>query len=159
MEIEKIKMPIREALLSIEEMINMSYLCKVAGISNGTIREKMYPDEYQRKLKFTQRDVDKLNKAFREISEHLLHTQLSNEPSDDLLTYAEGNNVVEQIQNVDKAISMPYIYRKRMGKNDAWFRNRKNKKRTVEFSDDDILTMNMIIREIAYKLFSIELTL
>ena len=159
MEIEKIKMPVKEALLSIGEMINMSYLCRVAGLSSGVLHEKMHPEQSLRKLNFTQRDVDKLNKAFREISERLLHTQLSNTPSDDPLTYAEGDNVVEQIKNVDRAISMPYIYRKRMGKNDDWFKNRKNKKRTSKFDDNDILTMNIIIREIAYRLFSIEVTL
>lgn len=160
MEAEKFKIPVRQGMLSLEGVIRLSYLCKVMGKSVGLIHDKIHGSTIRGfELKFKQKDVDMLNSALQEIGNRLLYSVVSREPSNDPRSYAAGENIAEQIRALSKVISMPYIYRDRMGKTKLWFDNRQKKGGTCRYSDEDILTINMIVREVAYKLLSIELIL
>lgn len=160
MEAEKLKVPVRQGMLSLEGAIRLSYLCKVMGKSVGLIHDKIHGSTVRGfELKFKQKDVDMINSALQEIGNRLLYSVLSKEPSHDPRSYAVGDNIVEQIKALGKVVCMPYIYRDRMGKTKLWFDNRQKKGGTCRYSDENILTINMIVREIAYKLLSIELIL
>ena len=155
MEAEKFKIPVQKGMQSLEGIIRFTYLCKMIGKSTGLIHEKTHGFE----LKFKQKDVDMINSALQEIGNRLLYSVISKEPSHDPRSYAVGETVVEQIRALGKVVCMPYIYRDRMGKTIVWFKNRQNKDTTNQYNDEDIMTINMIVREIAYKLLSIELIL
>ena len=128
MEAEKFKIPVRQGMLSLEGVIRLSYLCKVMGKSVGLIHDKIHGSTIRGfELKFKQKDVDLINSAFQEIGNRLLYSVVSREPSNDPRSYAVGENIAEQIRALSKVISMPYIYRDRMGKTKLWFDNRQKK--------------------------------
>lgn len=160
MEAEKFKIPVQKGMQSLEGIIRFTHLCKVMGKSTGLIHEKTHGSTIRGfELKFKQKDVDMINSALQEIGNRLLYSVISKEPSHDPRSYAVGETVVEQIRALGKVVCMPYIYRDRMGKTIVWFKNRQNKNATSHYNDEDIMTINMIVREIAYKLLSIELIL
>lgn len=160
MEAVKFKIPVRQGMQSLEGIIRLSFLCKVMGKSVGLIHDKIHGSTVRGfELKFKQKDIDMINSALQEIGNRLLYSVLSKEPSHDPRSYTMGDNIVEQIKALSKVVCMPYIYRERMGKTITWFNNRQKKGATCYYDDEDILTMNMIVREIAYRLLSVELTL
>lgn len=160
MEAEKFKIPVRQGMLSLEGVIRLSHLCKVMGKSVGLIHDKIHGSTVRGfELKFKQKDVDMINSALQEIGNRLLYSIVSREPSHDPRSYAVGENAVEQIRALGKVVCMPYIYRDRMGKTNDWYICRQRKDATTHYKDDDIMTINMTVREIAYRLLSIELIL
>ena len=161
METEKIKMPIKQALPMIAEMVKLKYVTDTLGKSSGWIYNKMNHNTTTTFSNgFNQSDINLLNNTFNEIGQKLINTRLfipSGEGKTDLQI---KQDVISQIQAISVILSMPYIYSAKMGKPRSWYMNRmlKNSMK-ASFKQEDINLFNLAIVEIGNKLLSIELTL
>lgn len=161
METEKIKVPVKQALPMIAEMVKLKYVTDALGKSSGWIYTKLNSDKIITTSKgFNQSDVNTLNELFNQIGEKLVSTRIyiPSGQDKDALTVRKG--IIEQIQSVSDIVSMPYIYIGKMKKSTSWYLNRMRKNSTkASFKQDDINMINLAIVEIGNKLLSIELTL
>ena len=161
METEKIKVPVKQALPMIAEMVKLKYVTDALGRSSGWIYTKLNSDKIITTSKgFNQSDVNTLNELFNEIGEKLVSTRIyiPSGQDKDALTVRKG--IIEQIQSVSDIVSMPYIYIGKMKKSTSWYLNRMRKNSTkASFKQEDINMINLSLIEIGNKLLSIELTL
>ena len=161
METEKIKVPVKQALPMIAEMVKLKYVTDALGKSSGWIYNKLnYENTTSKSSGFNQTDVNKLNNLFNEIGEKLVNTRIyipSGDNKDPLLMRKE---VIEQIQSVSDIVSMPYIYTGKMKKSTSWYLNRmRRNSMKASFKQEDINLINLSLVEIGNKLLSIELIL
>lgn len=156
METEKIKVPVKQALPMIAEMIKFKYVTDYIGKSSGWIYNKLNFDVTTTKSKgFTQKDIEILNTAFQEIGEKLLSIRIT--PHDVGNIIETRKDIVSQIKNLSQIVSMPFIYIDKLGKNITWYKKRMSCPEKYQIKDEDITLINMAIVEIANKLLSIEL--
>lgn len=161
METEKIKVPVKQALPMIAEMVKLKYVTDSLGKSSGWIYHKLNHEKTTTTSKgFNQSDVNKLNDLFTEIGEKLVNTRIYIPSGDnkDLLTIRQS--IIEQIQSVSDIVSMPYIYIGKMKKSTSWYLNRMRRNSIkASFKQEDINLINLSLVEIGNKLLSIELIL
>lgn len=161
METQKIKVPVKQALPMIAEMVKLKYVTDALGKSSGWIYHKLNHEKTTTTSKgFNQSDVNTLNELFNQIGEKLVGTRIyipSGENKDSLSVRQE---IIGQIQSVSDMVSMPYIYIGKMKKSTSWYLNRMRKNSTkASFKQEDINMINLSLIEIGNKLLSIELTL
>ena len=161
METEKIKMPIKQALPMIAEMVKLKYVTDRLGKSSGWIYNKMNHDTTTTFSNgFNQSDINMLNDTFHEIGKKLINTRIFIPSGKDKTDLQIKQDVIGQIQSVSAILSMPYIYSTKMGKSRSWYMNRMLKNSTkATLKQEDINFFNLTIVEIGNKLLSIELTL
>lgn len=153
---EKYKIQVHEAIPLVHEMIKMVALGAEIGKSSSWIHNKQNGNVSNgKKNEFIQSDIDLINRGLQSMGKRLMETHI---------VYSEDREaVIGQVKEVSSAVNMPYIYLKRMGKNRTWYSNRVKKETPpaakTSFSENDILSINMNIREIAIRLLSIEITL
>lgn len=161
MNTEKIKVPIKQALPMIAEMIKLKYVTDTLGKSSGWIYNKLNHDTTTSKSNgFNELDINTLNTLFNEIGEKLISTRIRI-PSKEGMSVSEARQqVIEQMQSVSEIVSMPYIYKVKMGKKTEWYLNRmRRNSMKASFKQEDINMINLSLIEIGNKLTSIELTL
>ena len=161
METGKIKVPVKQALPMIAEMVKLKYVTDALGKSSGWIYNKLNHETTTSKSSgFTQSDINLLNNLFQEIGEKLINTRISIPLEENKDPIQKRKEVIEQILSVSEIISMPFIYINKMGKNLTWYLNRMRRNSLkASFKQDDINMINLAIIEIGNKLLSIELTL
>lgn len=161
METEKIKVPVKQALPMIAEMVKLKYVTDALGKSSGWIYNKLNHENTTSKSSgFNQTDVNKLNELFCEMGEKLINTRIYIPSGQDKDALAVRQEIIEQIQSVSDMVSMPYIYIGKMKKSTSWYLNRMRKNSTkASFKQEDINMINLSLIEIGNKLLSIELTL
>lgn len=156
METEKIKVPVKQALPMIAEMIKFKYVTDYIGKSSSWIYHKMNHETTTTTSKgFSKLDINLLNKVFQEIGEKLLSIRIT--PHDVGNIIETRKDIVSQIKNLSQIVSMPFIYIDKLGKNITWYKKRMYCPEKYQFKDEDITLINMAIVEIANKLLSIEL--
>lgn len=160
MEVQKIKVPVKQGLSIISEMIKLSYLCSYLGKSSGWIYNKMnHANTSTTSTGFNEKDLSEINTALGEIGSDLLRKRILPITNPDIDTRTRKENIINQLKEVSLIVAMPYIYVNKLGKTDNWYSKRTAKGTKYKFSNDDLLTINMTIVEIASKLLSLELTL
>lgn len=160
MEVQKIKVPVKQGLSIISEMIKLSYLCSYLEKSSGWIYNKMnHADTTTTSTGFNEKDLSEINTALGEIGSDLLRKRILPITNPDIDTRTRKENIINQLKEVSLIVAMPYIYVNKLGKTDNWYSKRTAKGTKYKFSNDDLLTINMTIVEIASKLLSLELTL
>lgn len=161
MKTEKIKMPIKQALPMIAEMVKLKYVTDTLGKSSGWIYNKLNHETTTTKSTgFNKSDINLLNDLFQKIGEKLVSTRLYIPSGENKDASQVRQEVIEQMQTVSEIVSMPYIYVGKMGKKTEWYLNRMRRNSTkASFKQEDINLFNLAIVEIGNKLLSIELTL
>nr|DAL63033.1 MAG TPA_asm: protein of unknown function (DUF5053) [Caudoviricetes sp.] len=160
MEVQKIKIPAKQGLAMISEMIKLSYLCNYLNRSTGWIYNKMnHAETSTTSAGFNEKDLLGINTALENIGNELLQKRILPIDNPDIDIKIRKEDTARQLKEVSSIISMPYIYVNKLGKNNIWYAKRIANASRYKFSDKDILTINMAIIEIGSKLLSIELTL
>ena len=161
METEKIKVPVKQALPMIAEMVKLKYVTDALGKSSGWIYTKLNSDKIITTSKgFNQSDVNTLNELFNEMGEKLVSTRIYIPTVENKDSLSVRQEIIGQIQSVSDMVSMPYIYIGKMKKSTSWYLNRMRKNSTkASFKQEDINMINLSLIEIGNKLLSIELTL
>lgn len=149
---EKIQIQVERGITIINEMVKYSTLTKEAGMSPAWLSVKIKHSVINGvRYDFSEQDISLINKAIESIGERMLQVCITYSPSRD--------QVNSQIKEAVKAVQSEYIYDKCLRKNKKWFFNRLLEGGKCSFTEDDILLINLAIREIANNLLSIELTL
>lgn len=161
METEKIKVPVKQALPMIAEMVKLKYVTDALGKSSGWIYTKLNSDKIITTSKgFNQSDVNTLNELFNEMGKKLVSTRIYIPTVENKDSLSVRKEIIGQIQSVSDMVSMPYIYIGKMKKSTSWYLNRMRKNSTkASFKQEDINMINLSLIEIGNKLLSIELTL
>ncbi len=160
MNIQKIKIPIKQGLILISEMIKLSYLCNYMNKSSGWIYNKMnHAETSTTSIGFNEKDISDINSAIYNIGKDLLDKRIIPIVNEEIDIKTRKEDTVRQLKEISLIISMPYIYVNKLGKNNVWYAKRTAKASRYKFSSEDILAINMAIVEIGSKLTSIELTL
>ena len=153
---EKIQIDVYKGLPMILEKVKGVALASVIGKDSTWIYRKL--DHYiinGCEHRFFEHDINLLNSALPFLGDEILSQ---------IIKYsADREDVIHQIRELSKIISMPYVYRNVLNKKDQWFRcrllARKPGGKVSSFKEDDILRINMAAMQIANELKSIELTL
>ena len=158
MNTEKIKIPVKQGLPMIAEMIKLKYITDKLEKSSGWIYNKLNSEKTTTKSKgFSQYDIDLINKTMYEIGEKLLSIRIVSPETGSVIE--TRIQIVEQIKELSKIVCMPYIYINKLSKNITWYKARMSHPDRYRFKEDDLININMSIVEIGSKLLSIELTL
>lgn len=158
MNTEKIKVPVKQGLPMIAEMIKFKYVTDYIGKSSSWIYHKMNHEATTTTSKgFSQPDIDLINKTLHEIGEKLLSMRIVSPEADSVVE--TRIQIVDQIKELSKIVCMPYIYINKLSKNITWYKKRMACPDKYRFKEDDLININMSIVEIGSKLLSIELTL
>lgn len=145
----------------IAEMIKLKYVTDTLGKSSGWIYNKLNHDTTTSKSNgFNELDINTLNTLFNEIGEKLISTRIRIPSKEEMSVSEARQQVIEQMQSVSEIVSMPYIYKVKMGKKTEWYLNRmRRNSMKASFKQEDINMINLSLIEIGNKLTSIELTL
>lgn len=155
---EKIKISVQQALPMIAEMIKLKYVTDKLEKSSGWIYNKMNHAKTSTSSKgFNKDDISKLNETITSIGEILLHKQIIPITDNEIDTQTKKEDIIRQLKEVSTIISMPFIYENKLGKDKTWYAKRTAKGSKYKFGENDILIMNITIREIGNKLLSLEL--
>lgn len=150
----KIKINIYTALPDILVKVKGVALTATIGKTSAWMSQKLKRMVVKGAAKeFVQADVDTLNLALARLSEELATKRI---------VYTDNRDeVIEQVKEVAKIVSMPYIYMDVLKKNKFWYTNRiaATRKMNSSFSEDDILQINLAVLGIANHLKIVELTL
>lgn len=153
---EKIRIQYEKALPMIQEMIKTVALAAEIGKTSSWIHNKKNHNTMRgRERTFNEADISELNKGLESIGNRLLKTVIS--------CHSGREDIIAQLKSLSTTVAMPYIYDVKMGKGRTWYNHRMKKESPsglkYYFREDDVLFMNMAIREIANKLLSIEITI
>lgn len=145
----------------IAEMIKLKYVTDTLGKSSGWIYNKLNHDTTTSKSNgFNELDINTLNTLFNEIGEKLISTRIRIPSKEEMSASEARQQVIEQMQSVSEIVSMPYIYKVKMGKKTEWYLNRmRRNSMKASFKQEDINMINLSLIEIGNKLTSIELIL
>lgn len=145
----------------IAEMIKLKYVTDTLGKSSGWIYNKLNHDTTTSKSNgFNELDINTLNTLFKEIGEKLISTRIRIPSKEEMSGSEARQQVIEQMQSVSEIVSMPYIYKVKMGKKTEWYLNRmRRNSMKASFKQEDINMINLSLIEIGNKLTSIELIL
>lgn len=154
--IERTQVNVYEGMAMVAEMVKMKAFSEATGKTQALWSAKMNHNiKNGKELCFVEADLSFLNDALLKLSKKLAKTQI---------VYCKNREtVVEQIREVDKIVSMPYIYDNVLGKGRVWYKDRMRMTlangRPYYFHEDDIQKMNNAIITISNRLKSIELVL
>ena len=101
MEVQKIKVPVKQGLAIISEMIKLSYLCGYLNKSTGWIYNKMnHAETSTTSTGFKEKDLSDINMALENIGRELLQKRIVpiENPEIDIKTRKE--DAVRQLKNV-----------------------------------------------------------
>lgn len=152
----KLKINIYKGLPMILEKINTVALAAVIGKGGSWINNKYRHNVIKgRAQAFIESDLELINKGLELLGDEIVHG---------LLVYdTDRDRVIEQIKELRKLISIPYICSEVLKVKKQWFdcrmRPRSPEGKASSFKEDDVLRINMGIMQIANELKSIELTL
>lgn len=153
---EKLKINIYKGLPMVMEKINTVALSAVIGMSDSWIYQKLRHSVKKGYAQvFEEEDLPLINKGLE---------VLGSEITSSMIEYnADRENVIEQIKNLRKLVSMPYIYTEVLKVKKTWIDSRMKARskegKACSFKEDDILRINMAAMQIANELKSIEMTL
>ena len=101
METEKIKVPVKQALPMIAEMVKLKYVTDALGKSSGWIYTKLNSDKIITTSKgFNQSDMNTLNELFNEMGKKLVSTRIYIPSGQDKDALAIRQEIIGQIQSV-----------------------------------------------------------
>lgn len=152
----KLQINVYKGLPMLLGKIKVVSIAAVIGKSDTWIHMKMRHNEVKGKsLKFVQSDLDLINISMPVLGDEILQSLVVYSP--------DRENVIPQIRELSKLVSMQYICMDVMGKKKRWYDTRMAK-RTVEgkassFKEEDVLQINMAAMNIANELKNIEFTL
>ena len=152
----KIQIDIYKGLPIILEKVKAVALASVIGKQSYWINHKL--DRYVingTERHFLEADITLINNALSLLGEEI---------TQHLIEFAEDRaEVISQVRELSKCVSMPYVCEKIMGKPKRWYEVRMYKGtpggRVTSFKEDDILQLNMATMQIANELKSIEFIL
>lgn len=153
---EKLKINIYKGLPIILEKIKIVALAAVIGMSDSWIHQKL-----RRSVKkgyeqvFEEEDLPLINNGLYALGCEITST---------LVEYnADREDVINQVRELQKLVSMPYIYTEVLKVKKGWMesrmRGRSKEGKACSFKEDDILRINMAAMQIANELRSVEMTL
>ena len=153
---EKLKINIYKGLPMVMEKINTVALAAVVGKTNGWIYNKLNHNVIKGKAKeFIEEDLPLINKGLE-----LLGLEIA---SSMVVYNADREDVIAQLRELRKLVSMPYIYENVLNVKKSWIdsrmRVRSKEGKACSFKEDDILRINMAAMQIANELRTIEMTL
>ena len=131
-------------------------LASVLGKADTWIHMKMRHNVVKGKaLEFVQSDLDLLNAYMPLLGDEILHS---------LIVYNnDREEVIPQIRELAKLISMSYVCEDVMGKKKRWYDARMARRsaegKATSFKEEDIIAINMAAMNVANELKSIEFTL
>ena len=153
---KKLKIDIYKGLPMILEKVKAVALAAVIGKRSSWMKNKL--EHYVmkgRRQEFIESDIRLINNALPLLGDEISQYMIQFNP--------DREDVIRQVKELASYICMPYIYGKVMGKNKAWFDNRKLEgkpgRKVNTFKEDDILAINMAAMRIANELKSIEFVL
>ena len=153
---EKIQIDVYVGLPMILEKVKGVALAAVIGKPSPWINHKL--DRYVaegKERRFFPADLGILNGAIYELGSEI--TSLLIEYS------ADREDVIKQIKELSKIVSIPYIYTNVLKQKEGWFRSRmlprKPGGKATSFKEEHILQINMAAMQIANELKSIEFVL
>ena len=153
---EKLKINIYKGLPIILEKINAVALAAVIGMSDSWMYQKL-----RRSVKkgyeqvFKEEDLPLINNGL-----HALGCEIASS----LIEYnTDRENVINQIKELRKLVSMQYLCVEMLKKNKRWMDarmcSRSKEGKASSFKEDDILRINMAAMQIANELRSVEMAL
>lgn len=153
---EKLKINIYKGLPMVMEKINTVALAAVVGRTDVWIYNKLRHLVIKGKAKeFIEEDLPLINKGLE---------MLGSEIASNMVVYnADREDVIAQLKELRKMVSMPYICENVLNVNNKWMANRMKARskegKACSFKEDDILRINMAAMQIANELRTIEMTL
>lgn len=154
---EKIQIKIEKALTIIEEMIKPIAITREIGISPSwlTAKQTQCMNRHNKPIVFIDRDIPIINKSITSIGEKLYNIQL---------VYSSGREeVILKIKEALKYIKSSYLIYDILKKEKRWFQSRMAKPskegKKSSFTEDEVIYINLAIRDIANRLLSIEVIL
>ncbi len=155
-DVERTPINVYEGMAMVAEMVKMKAFSEASGKSQAWWSGKMNHNiKNGKELCFVEADLPILNDALLKLSVKLSKIQI---------VYSKDREaVVEQVRELDKIVSMPYIYDDVLGKGRVWYKDRMRitmaNGRPYYFKEDDIQIINNAIITISNRLKSIELVL
>lgn len=151
---EKIKVDFHKGISIIREML------KLTAVSSRTGKSKAWFDfRVVGTTEVKEEDLERINKAIHTAGWEVSETTLSLYHPNPEESLAAGENIVEQMKTLQKTLAMDYLFRRTLGKDMKWLNNRLSQPKRYKFKDEEILTMNLALKEIGSKLMAIELIL
>lgn len=153
---EKLRVNVYEALPIIFNKIKVVALASVLGKKDSWLHSKMRHNVIKgRAQEFYQSDLDLLNATMPLLGDEILQS---------LVVYdADREVVVNQVKELAKLVSMPYIYGEVLGKKRQWYDGRVRKRsaegKASSFKEEDIHVINKAAMQIANELKSTEFIL
>lgn len=152
----KLQINVYKGLPLLIDKIKVVALASVLGKKDSWIHSKMRHNVIKgRAQEFYQSDLDLLNATMPLLGDEILQS---------LVVYdADREVVVNQVKELAKLVSMPYIYGEVLGKKRQWYDGRVRKRsaegKASSFKEEDILQINLAAMNIANELKNIEFTL
>lgn len=153
---EKLQIDIYKGLPMVMEKINTVALAAVIGKSDAWIYQKTKRSIVKGMQKeFVENDLPLINNGL-----HALGCEITSS----LIEYnADRDDVINQIKELRKLVSMQYLCVEMLKKNKRWMDSRmcsrSKEGKACSFKEDDILRINMAAMQIANELKSIEMVL
>lgn len=153
---EKLQIDIYKGLPMILEKVKGVALVAVVGKSNAWIYNKLnHAVKRGSEQRFNEEDLLLINSGLENLGNEILQS---------LVVYsADRDEVIAQMKELSKFVSIPYIYTEVLKVKRHWFdsrmRCRSKEGKACSFKEDDILRINMAAMQIANELKSIELVL
>lgn len=151
---EKIKVKFNQGIEIVCEMLKMNAIHARTGKSKNWLNFRRR--EY---IPINEQDMKTINKAIHTAGREVSETCLSLYHPNPETSIAAGETITEQIKSLQKTLAMDYIYERTLSKTKSWFNHRLTEPDRYRFKDEEILTINLALKEIGSKLMSIELTL
>ena len=153
---EKLKINIYKGLPMVMEKINTVALAAVIGRVDTWLHNKLRHIVVKGRVQeFKEEDLPLINKGLE---------MLGSEIASSMVVYnADREDVITQLRELRKLVSMPYIYENVLNVKKSWIdsrmRVRSKEGKACSFKEDDILRINMAAMQIANELRSIEFVL
>lgn len=153
---DKLKVNIYKGLPMVLEKINTVALAAVIGKGGSWINNKHRHNVIKgRAQEFVPSDIVLMNSGIEILGDEIMQG---------LLVYdADRDKVINQIKELRKLVSIPYICAEVLKVDKTWFdrrmRPRSPEGKASSFKEDDVLRINMGVMQIANELKSLEFTL
>ena len=153
---EKLKIDIYKGLPMVIEKINTVALAAVVGKTDAWMYQKMRKSIVKGMQKeFKEEDLPLMNGAVEALGAEIASC---------MVEYKEDRDeVIAQIRELRKLVSLPYIYTEILKVKKGWFesrmRARSKEGKACSFKEDDVMRINMAVMQIANELKSIEFVL
>ena len=159
MEEGKIEIKTQQAMQKITQVIKPSLFVEVAQIGYTDLMAKIQGARNRGSFRvFTEKDTVKLNKAIVKIGAKIQKIQI------DYLAPkygAENSLTKDQLQILKDYFQLTYFYKTKLNKTAEWFHKRirpfSREMKNYYFKEEEILTINLAIKEAAGMLLSIQM--